>query len=93
LLCRYQAQANEYKYEIERLTQEVQDVKRKYYAQKRANKQQRFATGGIGALGLSKRGGQVGAVGLSETEQAKEQRLAAQQTASRMIGGGFNLTQ
>eukprot|EP00620_Florenciella_sp_RCC1587_P017235 CAMPEP_0182572826 /NCGR_PEP_ID=MMETSP1324-20130603/17912_1 /TAXON_ID=236786 /ORGANISM="Florenciella sp., Strain RCC1587" /LENGTH=946 /DNA_ID=CAMNT_0024787841 /DNA_START=180 /DNA_END=3021 /DNA_ORIENTATION=+ len=31
----YQAQVNEFKYEIERLTRELQDVKRKYYEQKR----------------------------------------------------------
>ena len=90
----YQAQANEYKYEIERLLQEVQDVKRKYYAQKRANKQQKFANGGVSALGLSNRSGPGGTrVALNETAQAKEQRLAAQQTASRMVGGGFNVTQ
>lgn len=86
----YQAQANEYKYEIERLMQEVQDVKRKYYAQKRANKQQKFAAGGMGALGLSSKRGPAT---IHETNQAQQQRLTAQQTASRMIGGGFNLTQ
>merc|ERR1711988_1839693 len=31
----YQAQSNEFKYEIERLTRELRDVKRKYYEQKR----------------------------------------------------------
>merc|ERR1712070_274266 len=31
----YQAQVNESKFEIERLTRELQDVKRKYYEQKR----------------------------------------------------------
>jgi len=31
----YQAQVNEYKYEIERVTRELQDLKRKYYQQKR----------------------------------------------------------
>lgn len=85
----YQAQSNEYKYEIERLMQEVQDVKRKYYAQKRVNKQQKFAAGGVGALGLSRPQGRMA---LHESSLAKEQRMAAQQTASRMVGGGFNLT-
>jgi len=31
----YQAQVNEYKFEIERLTRELQDVKKKYFEQKR----------------------------------------------------------
>jgi len=31
----YQAQVNESKYEMEKLTRELQDVKRKYYEQKR----------------------------------------------------------
>ena len=31
----YQAQINESKYEMERVTRELQDVKRKYYEQKR----------------------------------------------------------
>ena len=31
----YQAQVTESKYEMERLTRELQDVKRKYYEQKR----------------------------------------------------------
>jgi len=38
----HQAQVNEFKYEIERLTQELQDVKRKYYLSKRhANNNQK----------------------------------------------------
>jgi hypothetical protein len=33
--CRYQAQVNEYKFEIERLQRELQEVKKRYYEQKR----------------------------------------------------------
>lgn len=34
----YQAQTNEYKYEIERLTRELQDMKNRYYQQKKRDK-------------------------------------------------------
>merc|ERR1719181_1639067 len=37
----YQAQVNEYKFEIERLTRELQDVKKKYFEQKRREQQNR----------------------------------------------------
>merc|ERR1711918_39528 len=35
----YQAQVNEYKFEIERLTRELQDVKKKYFEQKKKEQQ------------------------------------------------------
>merc|ERR1712166_752220 len=41
----YQAQVNEYKFEIERLTREPQDVKKKYFEQKR--REQQNAGGGV----------------------------------------------
>merc|ERR1712028_133963 len=41
----YQAQVNEYKFEIERLTRELQDVKKKYFEQKR--REQQNAGGGV----------------------------------------------
>merc|ERR1711998_412434 len=37
----YKAQVNEYKFEIERLTRELQDVKKKYFEQKRREQQNR----------------------------------------------------
>merc|ERR1719181_459301 len=37
----YQAQVNEYKFEIERLTRELQDVKKKYFEQKRREQMNR----------------------------------------------------
>merc|ERR1712072_533543 len=45
----YQAQVNEYKFEIERLTRELQDVKKKYFEQKRREQLNRDSqTGGSG---------------------------------------------
>lgn len=35
----YQAQSHEYKYEMERLAREVQDLKRKYFQQKKEHEQ------------------------------------------------------
>ena len=37
----YEAQVKEYKYEIERLAKELQEVKKKYYMQKRKDQQAR----------------------------------------------------
>lgn len=74
----YQAQANEFKYEIERLLQELNDVKRKYYEQKKMQMMARE----------SKRGG----VSAGE-RQAREQRLQSQAALPKYTGGGFNVTQ
>lgn len=38
----YESQVSEYKYEIERLAKELQDVKKKYYTQKRKEQHARF---------------------------------------------------
>jgi hypothetical protein len=37
----YHSQVNEYKYEIERLTKELQDLKKKYYEQKKKEREDR----------------------------------------------------
>lgn len=37
----YQAQVNEYKYEIERLVRELNDMKRRYFEQKRREQMER----------------------------------------------------
>ena len=37
----YESQVQEYKYEIERLARELQEVKKKYYTQKRKDQQVR----------------------------------------------------
>merc|ERR1719163_244228 len=81
----YQAQVNEYKYEIERLTRELQDVKRKYYEQKRRDQmmQEAAARGAVEPMD-----DQLMASG---AEQAQEQQAAAQAASNRFTGGGFNL--
>merc|ERR1711998_803797 len=68
----YQAQVNEYRYEIERLTRELQDVKRKYYEQKRRDQmmQEAAARGAVEPMD-----DQLMASG---AEQAQEQQAAAQ---------------
>ena len=38
----YESQVAEYKYEIERLARELQDVKKKYFLQKKKEQNQRF---------------------------------------------------
>eukprot|EP00941_MAST-03F_sp_MAST-3F-sp1_P000155 g155.t1 len=73
----YQAQSNEFKYEIERLLQELNDVKRKYYEQK---KQQMMAR-------ESKKKGAPGA------EQAQEQRIQSLAAQTKFTGGGFSVSQ
>ncbi len=40
----YQAQVNEYKYEIERLVRELGDMKRKYFEQKKRDQMERERT-------------------------------------------------
>ena len=44
----YQAQVTEYKYEIERLSRELADVKRKFFEQKRREQLQREAAELVG---------------------------------------------
>merc|ERR1719181_609113 len=70
----YQAQVNEFKYEIERLTRELQDVKRKYYEQKRRDQLAREMADEDRALGKL---------------QAQQQLAQAQNTSTRFTGGGF----
>ena len=69
----YQAQVNEYKYEIERLTRELQDVKRKYYEQRRRET-------------LAREMGEEENAGKS---MARSQVVKAQQSTTRFTGGGF----
>ena len=70
----YRAQANEHRYEIERLTRELQDVKRRYYEQKRREQLQ----------------AEPGAEGdLPGRPQAMAQMAQAQQSVTRFVGGGF----
>ena len=72
----HQAQVNEHRFEIERLTRELQDVKRKYYETKRkdqlARNSARNGDGGIDTM-------------------AAMQVAQAQASTNRFTGGGFNL--
>ena len=70
----FQAQSAEYKYEIERLTRELQDVKRKFYEQKRREALAREMEEEENVLGRS---------------QARAQVAAAQNSTTRFAGGGF----
>merc|ERR1712070_1034456 len=70
----YQAQANEFKYEIERLTRELQDVKRKYYEQKRREQLAADMEHEDNSLGKA---------------QAQQQLALAQAATTRFAGGGF----
>jgi len=38
----YESQVQDYKYDIERLSRELQDVKKKYFMQKKREQQQRY---------------------------------------------------
>ena len=38
----YESQVNEYKYEIERIARELQEVKKKYFMQKKKESQQKY---------------------------------------------------
>merc|ERR1711871_46034 len=70
----YQAQVNEFKYEIERLTRELQDVKRKYYEQKRREQLAADMEHEDNSLGKA---------------QAQQQLALAQAATTRFVGGGF----
>ncbi|GMH58573.1 hypothetical protein TL16_g02641 [Triparma laevis f. inornata] len=70
----FQAQSSEYKYEIERLTRELQDVKRKFYEQKRREALAREMEEEENVLGRS---------------QARKQVENAQKSTTRFTGGGF----
>lgn len=39
----YESQASEYKYEIERLARELQEIKKKYFHMKKQDQRQKFA--------------------------------------------------
>ena len=69
-------QVNEFKYEIERLTRELQDVKRKYYEQKR--KDQLMTEIENEESGLNR-----------AQAQAQAQLQQAQGATTRFAGGGF----
>ena len=81
-----QAQVNEYRYEIERVTRELQDVKNKYYKQKR--KDAMIAESVDDVYGNNVQGGRL----LSKTAPQllqNDQQVAAKAAKKRYAGGGF----
>lgn len=73
-----QAQVNEYRYEIERLTRETQDLKKKYYQQRR--KEALVSEVAEDARVMSKTAPQL---------LQQEQAVSARQAKPRFAGGGF----
>ena len=84
-----QAQVSEYKYEIERLVRELNEVKRKYFEQRRREQMQggkpSTAPGDSGAFGASGRNQ------LNQTAPAMAMP-ATTQPQQRFVGGGFNVS-
>ena len=82
----YQAQENEYKYELERINRELQDTKRKYYQQKRKDQMTKEFTESGSAE-------QIGNAVMSKTAPAyhiqSEQIAQAKSARTRFTGGGF----
>jgi predicted RNase H-like nuclease (RuvC/YqgF family) len=71
-----QAQVNEYRYEMERLNRELQEVKRKYFVQKRKDT-------------LLKELGEDGVANLSGTaKQLQQQQQATARTQTKKFAGG-----
>lgn len=70
----YQSQVNDGKYEIDKLSRELQDVKRKYYEQKRRDQLIKELDDEDASLGKL---------------QAQKQLALAQQSKARFTGGGF----
>ena len=80
----YQAQVNEYKYEQERLSRELTEMKRKYYVQKRKDKVlDDMEYEGGGNISISK----TGPLSLQH-----EQTVSAKNARTRYTGGGFAVT-
>jgi chromosome segregation ATPase len=79
----YQAQVNEYKYEIEKLSRDVQDMKRKYYQQKR---KEQLIKGDDDDEGNKKEKMSKSA---PMNQIHNEQLIAAKNSRVRYTGGGF----
>ena len=75
----YQAQVNEYKYEVERLSRELQDMKRKYYQHSKEQTLKDMEMDGVGGA-LSRTAPQM---------LANQQKVAAKGARTNYTGGGF----
>jgi hypothetical protein len=71
---------NEYRYEIERLTRELQDLKKKYYEQKRKEQLARE---------VAQEGSKAGGASGTGRQQFEQQLLNARAATTRFTGGGF----
>lgn len=93
----YQAQSHEYKYEMERLTREIQDLKRKYFQQKKTQETDILlnASGGGSYEGSLESYGTTGGGGSTTTAASvMMSRTAPNMTAkTRIAGGGFVIKQ
>ena len=86
----YQAQVNEYKYEIEKLNRELQDLKKKYYSQNRKEQLNLDVATGAG-VGANPHG-YLPAEVMSKTAplMLQQQQISAAKSARhRFTGGGF----
>lgn len=79
-LC-FKQQVNEYRYEVERLTRELQDMKKKYYEQKRRDQLAKEVMNEAGG-GAPKHYNRIQSL---EHQQA----MNARQAVTRYAGGGF----
>jgi hypothetical protein len=82
----YQAQVNEYRYDVERLNRELQDTKRKYYQQKRKDQ----IVKDMGGLGGSVSDMNSAAMAKTNPQVLRdEQQSTAMQSRTKFAGGGF----
>jgi len=95
----YQAQVNEYRYDNERANRELQDMKRKYFQQKRKGEVQKeianASVGGAkgatadGVQGMQAEGSEVVMSKSAPYSLQNEQAANARQARTRFAGGGF----
>lgn len=78
----FQAQANEYRYEVDKMTRENQDVKRRLFEQRKQEQ----------ALRIALSGGKPRALPLRTTDPLILQQRAFFANHPKIVGGGFNLT-
>jgi hypothetical protein len=98
----YQAQVNEYKYELERANRELMDMKKKYYENKRKEQLARellenngdsFVNNNNSQTYSNDQGSQQQQPMMSKTAPAQvllnQQAIAAKTARTRFAGGGF----
>jgi chromosome segregation ATPase len=83
----YQAQVNEYRYDVERLSRELQDVKQKYYQQKRKDQ---IAREFVGENSFDENNGGGGIMSKTAPQALRSEQVAvAKQSRTKYAGGGF----